>query len=48
MTQGKYIGMDFHQATISVGVMNSSGKLMIGSSSPRRLLYQPRPFTQAN
>src|SRR4030088_74044 len=27
MSQEKYIGMDVHQATISVAVMNSSGKL---------------------
>jgi transposase len=29
MNQEKYIGMDVHQATISVAVMNSSGKLMM-------------------
>jgi hypothetical protein len=28
MNQEKYIGMDVHQATISVAVMDSSGKLM--------------------
>jgi len=27
MNQEKYIGMDVHQATISVAVMDSSGKL---------------------
>ena len=29
MSQEKYIGLDVHQATISVAVMNSSGKLMM-------------------
>jgi transposase len=29
MNQEKYIGMDVHQATISVAVMNSAGKLMM-------------------
>ena len=29
MNQGKYIGMDVRQATISVAVMNSSGKLVM-------------------
>ena len=29
MNQEKYIGMDVHQATISVAVMDSSGKLII-------------------
>jgi transposase len=29
MSQEKYIGMDVHQATISVAIMNSSGKLMM-------------------
>src|SRR5450755_458718 len=29
MNQGKYIGMDVHQATISVAVMDSSGKLIM-------------------
>ena len=28
MSQEKYIGMDVHQATISVAVMDSSGKLI--------------------
>ncbi len=30
MNQEKYIGMDVHQATISVAVMDSSGKLIMG------------------
>ncbi len=29
MKQEKYIGMDVHQATISVAVMDSSGKLEV-------------------
>jgi hypothetical protein len=29
MSQDKYIGMDVHQATISVAVMDSSGKLIM-------------------
>src|SRR5487761_909021 len=29
MNQAKYIGMDVHQATISVAVMDSSGKLIM-------------------
>jgi transposase len=31
MNQEKYIGMDVHQATISVAVMDSSGKLIMES-----------------
>ena len=30
MNSEKYIGMDVHQATISVAVMDSSGKLIHG------------------
>jgi len=29
MSQEKYIGMDVHQATISVAVMDTGGKLMM-------------------
>jgi hypothetical protein len=29
MSQEKYIGMDVHQATISVAVMDASGKLIL-------------------
>ena len=29
MSQEKYIGMDVHQATISVAVMDASGKLLM-------------------
>ena len=29
MSHEKYIGLDVHQATVSVAVMNSSGKLMM-------------------
>ena len=29
MNQAKYIGMDVHQATISVAVMDSTGKLIL-------------------
>ena len=29
MSQEKYIGMDVHQATISVGVMDAHGKLLM-------------------
>lgn len=29
MSQKKYIGMDVHQATISVAVMDSKGKLIM-------------------
>ena len=29
MNQEKYIGMDVHQATISVAVMDNSGKLIM-------------------
>jgi hypothetical protein len=31
MSQEKYIGMDVHQATISVAVMDSSGNLIMAS-----------------
>ena len=31
MNQTKYIGMDIHQATISVAVMDSTGKLILES-----------------
>jgi hypothetical protein len=31
VNQAKYIGMDVHQATISVAVMDSAGKLILGS-----------------
>ncbi len=31
MSQEKYIGMDVHQATISVAVMDGRGKLITGS-----------------
>ena len=31
MNQAKYIGMDVHQATISVAVMDSAGKLILES-----------------
>ena len=31
MNQAKYIGMDLHQATISVAVMDSAGKLILES-----------------
>ena len=31
MNQAKYIGMDVHQATISVAVMDSTGKLILES-----------------
>ena len=31
MNQEKYIGMDVHQATISVAVMDSRGKLIMES-----------------
>jgi hypothetical protein len=30
MSQDKYIGMDVHQATISMAVMDAGGKLMYG------------------
>ena len=30
MNRAKCIGMDVHQATISVAVMNSTGKLLMG------------------
>ncbi len=29
MDSGKYIGMDVHQATISVGLLDSAGKLVM-------------------
>jgi hypothetical protein len=29
MSQEKYIGMDVHQATVSVAVMDGSGKLLM-------------------
>ena len=29
MNQEKYIGMDVHQATISVAIMNNSGQLIM-------------------
>jgi hypothetical protein len=29
MSQAKYIGMDVHQATISVAVIDGSGKLLM-------------------
>jgi hypothetical protein len=31
MNQAKYIGMDVHQATISVAVMDSAGRLILES-----------------
>jgi hypothetical protein len=31
MDNTKYIGMDVHQATISIAVLNSSGKLVMES-----------------
>ena len=31
MNQAKYIGMDVHQATISVAAMDSAGKLILES-----------------
>jgi hypothetical protein len=31
MDSANYIGMDLHQATISVAVLNSAGKLMMES-----------------
>jgi len=31
MNQAKYIGMDVHQATISVAVLDSAGKLILAS-----------------
>jgi len=31
VNQAKYIGMDVHQATISVAVMDSAGKLILES-----------------
>ena len=31
MNQAKYIGMDVHQATISVDIMDSAGKLILES-----------------
>ena len=31
MNQAKHIGMDVHQATISVAVMDSTAKLILGS-----------------
>ena len=37
MNSEKYIGMDVHQATISVAVMDSSGKLII-----ENILWRPK------
>jgi len=31
VNQAKYIGMDVHQATISVAIMDSAGKLILES-----------------
>jgi hypothetical protein len=31
MNQAKYVGMDVHQATISVAVLDSAGKLILES-----------------
>jgi hypothetical protein len=31
VNQAKYIGMDLHQATISVAIMDSTGKLILGA-----------------
>jgi len=36
MNQEKYIGMDVHQATISVAVRDSSGNLIMESSWRRK------------
>ena len=36
MNQAKYIGMDVHQATISVAVLDSAGKLIWSLSSKRK------------
>ena len=34
MNQEKYIGMDVHQATISVAVLDGSGKLIMDIAPP--------------
>jgi transposase len=36
MNQAKYIGMDVHQATISVAVLDSAGKLILESVLERK------------
>jgi len=34
MSNEKYIGLDVHQATISVAVMDSAGKVIMTMSAP--------------
>jgi hypothetical protein len=44
MSQEKYIGMDVHQATISVAVMDGRGKLImecVFGGFARRILMPP-------
>ena len=40
MNSEKYIGLDVHQATISVAVLDSTGKLVMNPSWKQK----PRPF----
>jgi hypothetical protein len=53
VNEAKYIGMDVHQATISVAVMDSSGKLILESILETKdstsiskwdIALRPRPF----
>ena len=37
MNSEKYIGLDVHQATISVAVMDSKGNFLVAHSGHRRL-----------
>jgi hypothetical protein len=42
MSQEKYIGMDVHQATISVAVLDSRGKLIMESILETKSGHDPR------
>ena len=49
MSQEKYIGMDVHQATISVAVMDSRGKLImecILETKATRFLSSSKGYTE--
>jgi hypothetical protein len=38
MNDAKYIGLDVHQATISVAALDSSGKLVMGLPYKRNII----------
>ena len=47
MNSEKYIGMDVHQATISVAVMDSSGKLIMECILETKASHDPRVHPRA-